>query len=133
MCQHSCCLHAVFLLLLCGCPRPRFQVPILLLCFACVSAENCNALRKGTFTKRCSVSSAWGGKNERSPCFILPGAFTSSLLLSEKTLCRMLYPKDTKNKGNTWVLETPTTLFIEYVLRIVSITVSCFSSSCVGT
>lgn len=99
VCQHRCCLPAVFLLLLCRCPRPRFQVPILLLCSASASAENCNALRKGTFTERCSVYSAWGGENERSPCFVLPRALKSSLLLSEKSFAERFTLKTAKTKA----------------------------------
>lgn len=98
----SCC----FLVATTWCLRPRFQVLPLLLCFACVSAENCNALRKGTFAKRCSVYSAWGGRNARSPCFILPRGLKSSLLLSVKSFseCFTLQTPKTKAAPVSWKL-----------------------------
>ena len=85
---------------------PQAQVPILLLCFARVSAENCNALRKGTFTKRCSVYSARGGENERSPCFILPRALKSSLLPPQKSFAESFALRHQKSKAapGSWKL-----------------------------
>lgn len=128
MCRHSCCFHAVFLLPLRGCLRPRFQVLILLLCFACVSAENCNIHRKGTL-QRGVLSTQLGAGGMKDHHVLYCPEVSNQASYCPQNPFRMLCPADTANKGSTCVLETPKALFMKLVLEIVSITVSPFSSS----